>query len=217
MFNVSINFIYGGGKKVKKFFKHARSYIFRGLLAVIPLLLSITAIQLLYVLIDKRVMVFLDKFIEVRQIPGLGILLVLICLYLIGLIVSNVVGKQIFHFIGRITERIPVIKAIYQVGKQLSESLSANEGKQAFKKAVLIDCLPGGVWTVAFITGTIKDENTGEELLRIFVPTVPNPTTGFIFLVKASQTIDPGWSVEEAVKMIVSAGIISPSQFKRQG
>ena len=97
---------------MKLFFSHARTYIFRGLLAVIPLLLSVVAIQLLYVLIDKRVVAFLDQFMHVRQIPGLGILLVLICLYFIGLIVSNVVGKQIFYFIGGITERIPVIKAI---------------------------------------------------------------------------------------------------------
>ena len=202
---------------MKHFFSHARTYIFRGLLAIIPLVLSIIAIRLLYFLIDKRVMGFLEQFIHVRQIPGLGILLVLVCLYLIGLIVSNVVGKQIFHFISSISERIPVIKAIYQVGKQLSESLSVTEDKQAFKKAVLVNCTPGGVWTLAFVTGTVKDQNTGEDLLKIFVPTVPNPTTGFIFFAKPSQTMDPGWSVEEALKMILSAGIIAPAQVKKQG
>ena len=219
---------------MKQFFSHARSYIFRGLLAIIPLALSIIAIRLLYFLIDKRVMGFLDHFIHVRQIPGLGILLVLVCLYLIGLVVSNVVGKQIFHLIDSISERIPVIKAVYQVGKQLSEGLSVTEDKQAFKKALLVSCLPSpapaspaggdqpayvgpGGWTLAFVTGSVKDESTGEELLKIFVPTVPNPTTGFIFFVKPSQTMDPGWSVEEALKMIVSAGIIAPAQIKKQG
>ena len=200
---------------MKQFFSHARSYIFRGLLAIIPLLLSVIAIRLLYELIDKRVVAFLDQFIHVRQIPGLGILLILICLYFIGLVVSNVVGKQIFHFIGNITERIPVIKAIYQVGKQLSEGLSVTEDKQAFKKALLLNCSTGGVWTLVFVTGTVKDEATGEELLKVFIPAVPNPTTGFIFLVKASQTMDPGWTVEEAVKTIVSAGIISPPSLKK--
>ncbi len=200
---------------MKQFFSHARSYIFRGLLAVIPLLLSLLAIQLLYVLIDKRVVAFLEQFIHVRQIPGLGILLVLVCLYFIGLIVSNVVGKQIFHHIGGFTERIPLIKAIHQVGRQLSEGLSVTEDKQAFKKVLLVNCVAGGLWTIAFVTGTIKNENSGEELLKMFVPTVPNPTTGFIFLARASQTMDPGWSVEETIKMIVSAGIISPTQIKR--
>ena len=195
---------------MKEFLQHARSYIFRGLLAIIPLLLSILAVKLLYVLIDKRVVAFIEDFVPVRHIPGLGILLVLVCLYFIGLTVSNVLGRQVFHLIEHVTKRIPVIKAIYQVGKQLSESLSITEGKQAFQKALLIDCNNSGVWTVAFVTGTIKHQSTGEEFYRMFVPTVPNPTTGFIFLVKPSQTVDPGWTVEEALKMVVSAGIISP-------
>ena len=90
------------------------------------------------------------------------------------------------------------------------------EDKRAFKKALLVNCTPGA-WTLAFVTGTVKDEKTGEDLLKIFVPTVPNPATGFIFFVKPSQTMDPGWSVEEALKMIVSAGIIAPPQMKKQG
>ena len=197
---------------MKDFLKHARSYILRGLLAIIPLLLSLLAVKLLYEQIDKRVVAFVENFIQVRHIPGLGIMLVLICLYFIGLIVSNVMGRQIFHLIEGMTKRIPVVKAIYQVGKQFSESFSITEGKQAFQKALLIDCNNTGVWTVAFVTGTIHDQKNGEELLRMFVPTVPNPTTGFIFLVNPKQTIDPGWSVEEAVKMVVSAGIVSPSE-----
>src|SRR5262249_29943337 len=146
------------------------------------------------------------------NIPGLGLLLVLTCLYVVGLTVSNVLGRQLFLLIEYITNRIPIIKAIYQVGKQLSESLSVTGGKKAFQKALLIDCNNNGVWTVAFVTGTVKDEKTREDLLRMFVPTVPNPTTGFVFLVKPSQTIDPQWTVEEALKMVVSAGIISPAQ-----
>jgi len=197
---------------MKEFFQHARSYIFRGLFAVIPLLLSILAVKLLYELIDRRVVAFIENFVSVKHIPGLGILLVLICLYFIGLIVSNVLGRQVFLFIENISHRIPVIKPIYQIGKQLSESLSVTGGKQAFKKALLIDCNNSGVWTVAFVTGTTKDGRTGEDLLRMFVPTVPNPTSGFIFLVRPSQTVDPGWSVEEALKIIVSAGIVAPEQ-----
>src|ERR1017187_2831624 len=98
---------------MKNFIIHARSYILRGLFAIIPLLLCITAIRLLYVLIDKQVMKFLAQFIDIRQIPGLGIILLLICLYFIGLIFSNVIGRQILRFIESISERIPIIKIIY--------------------------------------------------------------------------------------------------------
>lgn len=202
---------------MKQFFSHARSYIFRGLLAVIPLLLCVLAVKFLYEMIDKRVMSFIDNFVQVRQIPGLGILLVLVCLYFIGLVVSNVLGREAFRLIERISERIPFVKAIYQVGKQLSDSLSLGEGKKAFQKTILMDCNNNGVWVVAFVTGKTTDQRTGEELLRVFVPTVPNPVTGFIFLAKPSQTVDPGWTVEEGIKMIVSAGIVAPPQVKKQG
>jgi len=200
---------------MKTIFKHIRIYIFRGLLAIIPIFLSVVAVQLLYVLIDKRVMVFLNKFIEVRKIPGLGILLLLICLYLIGLIFSNVVGRRFLHLVDRISQRIPIIKFIYQVGKQFSEGLSSAEDKQVFKKVLLVNWNNNGVWAVAFVAGRIIDQRTGESMFRVFVPHVPSPTTGFIFVVKESQTIDPGWTAEEAVKMIVSGAIISPQEIKK--
>ncbi len=200
---------------MKNFFIHIRIYILRGLLAIIPLLLCYLAIKLLYVLIDKQVMTFLAHYFDIRQIPGLGILLLLICLYVIGLIFSNVVGRQIFSFIGNVTERIPIIKFIYGIGKQISDTLSMTDPqKQAFKKAVLVDSFNGKGWMVAFVTGTIKGQN-GEELLKVFVPTAPHPLTGIIFIVKPSQTLDCHWSVEEALKMIVSVGIISPEEINK--
>lgn len=196
---------------MKEFFAHARSYIFRGLLAVIPLWLCWIVIVLLYQLIDKRVMTWLGQFIDIRAIPGLGILLLLIFLYFVGLIASNVIGRQLFHVIERLSERIPLIKAIYGVGKQLSESLAQTEGnKKAFQRAVLVKLYGDGLWTVAFVTGTIKDKTTGEELLKIFLPTVPNPTTGFVFIVHPDRTVDPGWTVEQALKSIISANIVTP-------
>jgi uncharacterized membrane protein len=199
-------------KAMFRFLAHLRIYIFRGLLAIIPLFLSYLAIKLLYVLIDKRVMVFLNQFWDIRQIPGLGILLVLICLYLLGLIVSNFLGRQIFYFIEGVAQRTPLIKAVYHLGKQLSETLAGNGDKAAFQKVVLVDCNNSGVWTVAFLVGEVKDNRTGELLLKLFVPTVPNPTTGFIFIARQSQTVDPGWTVEEGIKMIISAAIISPKE-----
>ena len=200
---------------MKSFFQHIRIYIFRGLVAIIPIFLSVVAIRLLYVLIDKRVMVFLNKFIEVRKVPGLGILLLLVCLYLTGLIVSNVVGRRFLHFIHQISQRIPIIKAIYQIGKQFSEGLSNVEDKHVFKKVLLVSWNNNGVWAVAFVAGKVIDQNTGESMFRVFVPHVPSPTSGFIFVVKESQTIDPGWTAEEAIKMIVSGAIIAPKEIKK--
>ena len=200
---------------MKNFFIHLRTYIFRGLLAIIPILLCTIAIELLYQLIDKRVIAFVDKFVDIHLIPGVGILLLLIALYMIGLIFSNVIGRQILGFIQGISERIPIIKAIYSIGKQLSDGLSASSDKQAFQKALLMQTYPGGPWTICFVTGNIKDKVTGEDMYKVFVPTVPHPLTGFLFIVPHAATRDPGWTVEEALKMLVSAGIISPTEIHK--
>lgn len=200
---------------MKKFFTHLRVYIFRGLLAIIPLALVWIAIRILSELIDKRVMRFLDQFIHIRQIPGMGILLILVCLYFIGLIVSNVVGRQVLHSIGRVTERIPIIKVIYQLGQQLSDSFSTASDKQAFQKVLLVKSINQQGWMIGFLTGTIKDNGTGEEFLRIFVPATHNPLLGYIVLVKLDQTKDPGWTVEETFKAMVSIGIVFPLEIKK--
>ena len=199
---------------MKNVMRHIRIYIMRGIFAIIPIFLTVLAIQLLYVLIDKRVMTFLERFIEVRHIPGMGILLVLISLYLIGMIVSNVVGRQFFYFVEWLSQRVPIIKAVYHVGKQLSEGLSEAGDKQAFKKVLLVKWNSESAWVIAFVTGKIIDQRTGETLIRVFMPHVPSPATGFIFIVKESDTIDPGWTIEEAIKMIVSGGIVSPKEIK---
>lgn len=195
---------------MKHFIQHLRTFVFRGLLAIIPLLLCWLAVQLLYSLIDKKVLEFLSQYFEVRKIPGLGIFLVLASLYLIGLIVSNILGHQFFRLIESISQRIPFIKTIYNVGKQLSHGLSVADGeKQAFKKAVLVKVNKDGPFVPAFVMNAMKGRNN-EEFFFVLVPTAPTPGSGFVFVVKASETVDPGWTVEECLKAIVSVGIITP-------
>lgn len=194
---------------MKKFFRHARVYIFRGLLAVIPLYLSILSIRLIYALILRRPVSLIDQYLG-YQIPGLGILFILIFLYLIGLLASNVIGHRFFGIIERISDRIPLVKTIYQVGKQLSSTFSLPE-KQVFKRVILLN-LQEGLWTVAFVTGIMENrrEAGGEKFLKVFIPTAPNPMSGFLFIVKESEVLDPQWSVEEGIRAVISGGIIGP-------
>lgn len=207
---------------MKNFFPHLRAYILRGLLAVIPLLLCALAIQLLLSLIDQRVLGFLSQFIEdhkvpgmgiwlaIIKIPGMGIVLLLICLYLVGLVVSNYLGRRVFTAFENITQRIPFIKTIYGVGKQLSQGLSLADGEQTFKDPILVKLRDESIWAPAFVMSSTKDPKTNEELLFVLIPTAPNPVSGYVLMVKASETIRPGWTVEECLKMIISLGIISP-------
>lgn len=198
---------------MKRAFKFIKTYIFRGLLAIIPLALSIFVLRLLYVGIDQRVMGWLHKLIGFK-IPGLGILLVAIVLFLVGWLASRMVGRQMFHWLERIMSRIPLINTTYHIGKQLSDTLSLPE-KLVFRKVVLVDYLKPGIWTIGFVTGSVIDKkNNNEKLLKVFVPTPPNPTSGTMVIVKESETRDPGWTVEEAMKAVISGGIIGPSEIR---
>ena len=192
--------------------KHIRIYIFRGILAIIPLVLSFLAVRFLYIMIDQKVVGWLNKFIGFN-VPGLGILLVLILLYILGFVASNVIGKNLFGLLEQISARIPIIKTVYNVGKQLSLTLSVPE-KQVFKRVVLIEFLKPGYWTIGFVTGTVVDRTTGEQLLKVFIPTTPTPMSGCFVLARESNVRDSGWSVEDAMKTIISGGIIGPAEIK---
>jgi uncharacterized membrane protein len=198
---------------MKSILKHVRSYIFRGLLAVIPIALTAFAIKILYTTIDKRITVVIEEIIGF-SFPGLGVIFLVATLYLLGVVLSNVLGRQIFGLLDRIANRIPLVKTTYNVGKQLSGSLSV-PGKQVFKRAVLVEYLKPGIWTIGFVTGMIIDrENNDEVLLKVFVPTPPNPISGTMVIVKESQTRDPGWSIDEALKAVISGGVIGPAEIR---
>jgi uncharacterized membrane protein len=199
---------------MRDLFKHLRTNILRGLLAIIPLGLTAFAIRILYTTIDKRITGTVERIIGF-SFPGLGVLLFLATLYFLGLVISNVVGKRIFALVEGIANRIPLVKTTYNVGRQLSTTLSLPE-KKVFRRAVLVEYLKPGIWTIGFVTGTVIDkESSGEILLKVFIPTPPNPISGTMVLVREAQTRDPGWSVEEALKAVISGGIISPKEIKQ--
>jgi uncharacterized membrane protein len=196
---------------MKDFFKHLRTHIFRGFLAVIPLGLSYLVIRFFYLTFDTRITGIIERFIGFR-IPGLGILLVIIFLYLLGLVASNWLGRKAFSLIDLVTARIPLIKTIYTLGKQLAEALSI-PGKQAFKRAVMIEHFRPGLWSIGFVTGAVVDKGKPDEkMVKVFIPTAPNPTTGFVVIVKESQLRDLAWTVPEAMNSIISGGIVGPEE-----
>ncbi len=197
---------------MKKFITHLKMYIFRGVLAAIPLALSFFVLRFFYYFIDKRVVDFFDYNFGYR-IPGIGIILFLCILYLLGVFASNVLGRRFLSFFEQISNRIPIVKTTYQVGKQISATLSLPEG-EVFKRVILVDYLRPGAWTVGFVTGTITDKQSNEKLLKVFVPTVPNPTSGFLLIIKESQVIDPHWTIEQGMKSVISGGIIGPEEIR---
>lgn len=193
---------------MRGFFKHLRTHVFRGLLAVIPIGLCYLVIRFFYLTVDARITKLIDRWLGFR-IPGLGILLVLVSLYLLGLAASNWAGRKAFGLVDLVTTRIPLIKTVYILGKQLADALSLPE-RGAFKRVVMVEHFRPGVWSVGFVTATLKDHETGEDMVRVFIPTAPNPTSGFVVMLKASQVREVDWSVPEAMNSIISGGIAGP-------
>jgi len=195
---------------MSRLFAHIRRFIIRGTLALIPIALPAFAVYLLYGFIDKRLLGLVHKTFGI-SFPGMGIILLLMVLYLFGLIVSNFFGRQVVEGLESLTERVPIINIVYRIGKQLSGALSLPEG-EIFRRPILVPYAAPGTWQVGFVTGTIHSERDGEDLLKVYVPTPPNPTTGFVYILKESDTRDPGWTVEEAMQCILSGGLIGPDK-----
>jgi uncharacterized membrane protein len=198
---------------MRKFWKHFRGYVIRGLVATIPLALSAFAIYIVYNYVDRRVGNLFERLVGF-SIPGIGLLTVLLVFYVVGLVATRALGRQAIALVDHLTKRIPLIRTTYEIGKQLQKTLSLPE-KQVFKKAVLVEYLKPGIWTIGFVTGSVVDHRDGDvTLLKVFIPTPPNPTSGTMVLVREDMTTNPGWTIEEALKAVVSGGIIGPTEMR---
>ncbi len=195
-----------------RFLAHIRRFIVRGTLALIPIALPVFAVYLLYGFIDRRLVHLVDQTFRI-SFPGMGIVLLLVILYLFGVLVSNFIGRSILEGLESLTERIPIVNTAYRIGKQLSGTLSLPE-KQIFRRPILVPYAYAGIWQVGFVTGSVTSEPDGQTYLKVYVPTPPNPTSGFVFFIKETETRDPGWTVEEAMQCILSGGLIGATTIK---
>ena len=147
-----------------------------------------------------------------RDLPGVGILIVLVIILATGVFAANFVGQWWIKLWDQIITHIPIVKSIYSSVKQVSGTLFSSKGN-AFRKAVLIPYPRNGSWTIAFVTGTPADEvaaKLGSEHVNVFLPTTPNPTSGFFMIVPRADIIELEMGVEEALKHIVSMGSVPP-------
>ena len=143
------------------------------------------------------------------HIPGLGFVLTFIILWVVGALAANVVGRSLWQFARETLEGLPLVRTIYAPIQQLMESLTS-PGKAGFEKVVLVEYPRIGMWTLGFLAGNVPREDEAAPAHSIFVPTAPNPTTGFMLIVPPDQLRPTDLRVEEALKMIVSAGVAVP-------
>lgn len=186
---------------------HIKRTILTGVFTIIPLALTIYLLKILFGFLDSLSAPIL-KFIGF-QIPGLGILLTFLSVYILGLFIRNVLGRRLFAWGERILLTIPLVNTIYKTIKQfLSAFTGTAEGKN-FQKVIFLQYPRMGVWTLAFVTGESVDGN-GVKYYHIFVPTTPNPTSGFFIIIPQNDTMKTDMTVEEGIKMVISGGLIAP-------
>ena len=173
---------------------------------MVPLALTISILRFLFNFLDGITAPLL-KSIEVN-IPGLGLLLTLILIYILGLIVTNVVGKRLFSWGEKIVTSIPLIKPIYSTIKQITGAFSGASVK-SFREVIFIQYPRKGLWTLAFVTNDSKAED-GSEFYHLFVPTTPNPTSGVYIILPKKDTIESDMTVEDGLKSIISGGVLAP-------
>jgi uncharacterized membrane protein len=188
-----------------------RTYLIAGLLVVLPAGVTVYVLIALFRFLDNLLGPVLRYLVGV-QIPGLGLVAGVALILVTGALASNMIGRRVVHGFDWVMMRIPFARTIYSATKQLSDSV-LQHNRAAFREAVLVEWPREGVYTVGFVTGETRGEaqaKTTERVINVFVVTTPNPTTGFLCLVPESQVTRLEMSVEDALKLVVSAGIITP-------
>ena len=202
--------------------KRIRRYLVAGILVWVPLGITLLLINFLVGFMDRTLglvpLAYRPETLLGFAIPGLGVILTIIILLVTGVLVANFVGRSVIGGWESLLERIPVVRSIYSAAKNFAEIVFSDSGK-AFKKVYLIEYPRKGLYTLTFQTATEMGEvqsRTGEEVICCFVPTTPNPTSGFIVIVPKSEVIELDMSVDEAAKFIMSLGVVVPQWTKQQ-
>lgn len=211
-------------KTIKKESKTTlKTYFFTGILVTAPVAITLYVAWHLITYIDTKVTGFIPAQYNPNEllpygIPGLGILLLLAFFTGVGMLTANFFGQAIIKAGYRLINRMPVISGLYNAIKKILETLIGNDKNKAFRQPVLVEYPRRDLWTIAFITGEpypeVKRKLNDKTLLSIYVPTTPNPTSGFFLYVPKKDVIFLNISVEEALKLILSTGIINPNNPK---
>jgi len=211
---------------------HLRRQLLHGVALVLPLLITAWLLELLFRLIDERIGPHVGALLERMGVPGLdhgigrfavplvGALLTLLFVYLLGLFAGNMVGKRIVSMIERAILRVPLVKGIYGSARQLLDAFTTT-GSRAFSKVVLLEYPRPGTWALGFVTATDPHHiptGAAEPIVTVpvFLPTTPNPTSGWMVFVPRSDLMELDMTIDEAMKLVVSGGIVGPADLGRR-
>ena len=193
-----------------------RKYFITGLLVLVPLAITLWVLNLVIGTMDQSLLIVPERW-QPRtlfgfDIPGLGTILTILIVFVTGLLTNNLVGSYVLRVWESLLKRIPVVSSLYGSVKQVSDTLFSSSGN-AFRKAVLIPYPHADSYTIAFLTGTpggdVKNHLIG-EYVSVYIPTTPNPTSGFFLMMEKSRVVELDMTVDAALKYIVSMGVVAP-------
>ncbi|MEY3720718.1 MAG: hypothetical protein RL618_1237 [Pseudomonadota bacterium] len=198
-----------------------RKYFITGLLVLVPLAITLWVLNLIIGTLDQSLLLLPPSLRPESlfgfNLPGFGTILTLVIIFVTGLITQNFIGNRLLRLWELLLQRIPVVNSIYSSVKQVSDTLLSSSGN-AFRKALLVQYPREGIWTIAFQTGVpggdVRNHLDG-DYVSVYVPTTPNPTSGFFLMLKREDTIELQMSVDEALKYIVSMGVVAPQPQKK--
>ncbi|MCG8605167.1 DUF502 domain-containing protein [bacterium] len=200
--------------------RRIRAYFLTGLLVVVPLGLTYFIIKLLFLAIDDILSDTVSSFIlqqfgvrlGERQIPGIGIITLLLIILITGILARNYFGRKLVNLGDRAVERIPLINRVYSATKQLSQAFFSSK-REVFKKPVLFEYPRKGIYSIGFYTQDTRgapQEALEQDVVSVFLPTTPNPTSGYLLFVPKTDVYDLDLTIEEALKLVISGGAIVP-------
>lgn len=183
----------------------------------LPILVTIVVLRFIIDLLDKTVSLlptaYQPEHLFGVHLPGFGVLLSLFLLLITGLIATNLLGQRVMRWSETILDKIPLVRSIYNGTKQVIQAVFATNS-QAFRKVLLIEYPRKGIWSIAFQTGVATAEmtqHTGTEMVTVFIPTTPNPTSGFLMMVPKADVFELSMSIEDALKCVISLGVMQPA------
>ena len=195
-----------------------RNYLITGLLILVPLAITVWVLNLVIGTLDQSLLLVPARFrpnsLFGFDIPGLGTILTIVIVFLTGLLTNNLVGNYVVKLWENLLQRIPIVNSLYSSVKQVSDTLFSSSGN-AFRKAVLVPYPHQNSWTIAFLTGVPGGDAANHlvgDYVSVYVPTTPNPTSGFFLMMKRSDVVELDMSVDAALKYIVSMGVVAPAE-----
>ena len=209
---------------LKNFNRRLRNVFLTGFLVTLPIALTVFILNFLFKSLDALSPIFTHWLIllgaplpEGYRIPFLGVIATFIIVFFIGALTTNIFGKKILQFWEGVVERIPFVRRIYKGTKQVVASFATMDTK-SFTKVVLIEFPRKGAHAIAFVTGKTRGELqrvTSDNHINIFIPTTPNPTSGFVIFTDPSEVIELDMTIEEGIKYVISGGIVTPEQAQK--